>query len=163
MLLKMNGPSSVKELSQSVGASAETLYHHIHAMLRCGLIEVDGVRPANTQKEHTYRLSNPKLDFADTNEPHYFGERAKFVSATLRKTDRDYRAAVDAASKEPELLDLLLSRRTNVRINSETMAELKRRVRELGDWLIEQDDTKNGHRVSLNIVCAPASKKPSYE
>jgi DNA-binding transcriptional ArsR family regulator len=93
--LEAMGPSSVTELSRSVGLPADALYYHVRKLLAVGLLVERGTRPGDRRDETVFALPSPAIrlryDPADADQALSVG---KIASAMLRSSDRDFQAGL---------------------------------------------------------------------
>ena len=53
---------SVKEIAAQVGAKKESVYYHVHALVKSGIIVVHGQRSTNRRDEAVYRLKAKSVE-----------------------------------------------------------------------------------------------------
>ena len=97
--LEYLGPSSVSELSQTVGLSADALYYHINKLVAVGLIEERGTRPSDRRDETVFALPSTRIrlryDPANPEQAHFV---KRIVNSMLRTGGRDFEAGLKSAA-----------------------------------------------------------------
>ncbi|MEM4481433.1 MAG: winged helix-turn-helix domain-containing protein [Desulfurococcaceae archaeon] len=85
--LAVNGPMTIKELSDSLGLSPSTVYDHIRKLKEAGYIEEASEHPKKFKVEVYYRLSIPYMFFSEISslEPHLSPQLEKLKGA-IRNT-----------------------------------------------------------------------------
>jgi DNA-binding transcriptional ArsR family regulator len=93
--LQALGPSSIAELGASLGRAPDSLYYHVRALERVGLIVESGARRSGARTELLYDTPGRLvLDY----EPRTAAERRALVQLTrsvLRIAERDLNRAID--------------------------------------------------------------------
>jgi predicted ArsR family transcriptional regulator len=92
--LQALGPSSIAELGASLGRAPDSLYYHVRALEKVGLVVRAGTRTAGPRPEALYDVPG-KL--ALDHEPGSRRERdslARLVASALRIGERDFRRAL---------------------------------------------------------------------
>ena len=151
------GPCSVRELAEDVGCSQESLYYHVRALQKVGLIREHGKRPSNGRSEMLYDALADQLR-SDPNQttPQYLEAYRRAISALLRLTDRQVAAALERqAQAEARRPVSLLLRQLQVRLSAESQRDIARRIEALVDHIRDCDDPAQKTRIAYNFVSAP--------
>jgi DNA-binding transcriptional ArsR family regulator len=93
--LEAMGPSSVTELSGSIGLPADALYYHVRKLLAVGLLVEQGTRPGGRRDETVFALPSRSIRLRyDPADPEQARSVGKIASAMLRSGDRDFQAGL---------------------------------------------------------------------
>lgn len=95
--LSVSGPASIAELACDLGRAPDSLYYHVRALERVGLVVRRGTRPAGVRSEVIYDVPGARMVI--DREPSTRGEKQtlmRVVSAALRSAERELRGALDS-------------------------------------------------------------------
>ncbi|MFH1748446.1 MAG: helix-turn-helix domain-containing protein [Planctomycetota bacterium] len=154
------GASAVRELSDALGLRPESLYYHIRALQRHGLVVLHSKRKHKRRHEAVYALAAPRLTLDRTQRSRrYLDAVAKTCETLLRATARDYRAALRAAG------DLAVCPPGTLSVRRLVAALDRAGLRRLNDLLRQIDDLFERHQArlrdpvqSLTIALVPLRK-----
>ena len=155
--LSAYGPSSVREIAARIDRVPESLYYHVRALEKVGLVVLDGRRKAGRRQEAVYRLVAPRL-VADRKQRSiaYKDALARSCDAFMRLASRDHRAAIDRGflALDGPRRNLSVRRRT-ARLSPTDLARLNRLIDRAFDLLEKRDQTDGGERCGLTVVLTP--------
>lgn len=149
------GPATVRELAEALGRSPESLYYHLRALERVGLIE----DRSETGDERAYD-TRARLMVTDPSAtaPAYLQAYKKSAAALLRLAERFFARAVDAQaaakSRRPKTLRI---QQLQVRLDAQAKRELARRLDELVEFLAEADRGHGSEAIAVTLVSSPTS------
>ena len=152
-LMKL-GACTVRELADELGHAPAALYYHVHALEAAGIaIEIDK-RRAGSRPEGIYELVAEKImiDRSETSKP-FLSALAELQRATLRMAERELTRAVEARGDTPAAdttSPMLL--RISSRLRPRDAARAAKLLRELAQFLAENDDAAAGDAHSLTIA-----------
>ncbi len=89
------GPCSIAELADDLGRAPDSLYYHVRALTRAGLVVARGTRGAGAREEALFDV--PGSQMVIDKEPQTPRERKtllKLITAFLRIAERDFAAAL---------------------------------------------------------------------
>lgn len=85
--LAVNGPMTLKELSESLKLSPSTVYDHIRKLKEAGYIEEASEHPKRFKVEVYYRLSIPYMFFSEIiSLERHFSSQLGYLKETISKT-----------------------------------------------------------------------------
>ncbi len=154
-LLERSGPSSVRELAERIGMATESLYYHVHALVRAGLLRRTGQRRGATRPEALYEAIARHFSLDPQNRSsEYLDALAKVGSAALRAADRDYRRALVELEPQSRGVERTTDlRQLTVRLPPDAIAGLRQRLDALLAYVLEHE-TGDGHPCSVTtVVC----------
>jgi len=132
-VLEQMGTISVAELAVALGRPADSLYFHLRALVRAGLVRHAGHRERSGRREALYRTVKPELQLGY--QPRNATNRREvsaIVASMLRLANRDFRRSfqggrvvVSGAHRE------LWAWRKVGRLSHATLAQLNHRIQEL--------------------------------
>ncbi len=151
------GPCSVKDLAQGMGRSAESLYYHLRALEQVGLVVEHGLPSGGGHGEMLYETVAEQLVTDPTQTaPEYLAAFQRSAAALLRLTDRQLSAAIERQAEEGTQRPVSLRiQQLQLRLSPSAQRELARRLDELLEYLIENDDPQQAQRIALTLACTP--------
>ena len=155
--LSLLGTASVRELAQELDRSPESLYYHLRALEKAGLVVASGERAVRGRSEALYSTVAEELvtDPAQTS-PKYLDAYRRSASALLRLADRQLGAAIERQEEEgTERPVSLRIQQVQARLSPAAQRELARRLDAVIDYALEQDDAERGERVVVTVVSSP--------
>jgi predicted transcriptional regulator len=155
--LSVHGPSSVGELAERLGRAPESLYYHIRALSRVGLVLLDHKRKAARRSEAVYRLVAPRLVVESKQRSAKYAEALADTCATLlRQTERSYRAAAARSGlKVAGAARNVMVRRVTMRLNRKGLLAVNRALADLMVVLDKYKDAKPGDPHAITLVFTP--------
>jgi hypothetical protein len=151
---------SVRELSDALDVASESLYYHVHALVKAGLLQRLGERPAGRRREQLYRLIAPEIVIDPDQRSRAFVAALGDVGATaLRAAERGYRAALPRARSDPASGGVAQVRRWVVRLEPRSAAQLQDKLREL-ERFMQEHDVPGGQRYELTAVLTSLGSAP---
>ena len=154
------GACTVRELADELGHEPATLYYHVHALEEAGIaVEIDK-RRGGGRPEGVYELVAERIliDRAETSEP-FLSALADLQRATLRTAERELTRAVEARGDGGArgMASPMLLRLTS-RLSPRATTRAAMMIRELADFLAENDDPNTEIAYSLTVAFAPIGK-----
>ncbi|MEQ8768469.1 MAG: helix-turn-helix domain-containing protein [Planctomycetota bacterium] len=156
-LLSALGAASARELAEHLGRQAESLYYHLRALEKVGLIEIAEVRRVGRHKEKTYRpIARYLRTDPDQVDPDYLAAMQRSAAALLRLTERQLQSALEhqrdaGVTRHPAFRIQQLQ----VRLKPKVVAELNRRLNDLLQFIAESDDPEARELIAVTIAAAP--------
>ena len=96
-LLARTGPASAAELGQLIRRAPDSLYYHLRALERAGLVSLAGTRRRGGRAEAVYRSTHPEPAVRHDAVPNgNSAEVTAIVASMLRLGTRDFRRAAKA-------------------------------------------------------------------
>jgi len=149
-------PATVEELARHLGRSPRTLYHHLHPLVRAGLVEEAGERPTSKRPATIYRLPADRLELdPEDNSPRAREVRRKIARSALRSAMNLQERAIENPA------NVLAGRHRNVvlahrvaRLTPSGRARFNAKLHELYETLGELHDER-GTPFALTISLAP--------
>ncbi len=150
------GACSVKELGEATGRAPASLYYHIHELEEAGLIRKAPRRQAGGRVEGVYEPVADRIVLDRTERSgDFLSALADLHRSTLRKAEREIIAALGppSAPRDPpgESASLL---RATARLRPRAAARARRMMRELGEFVGENDDPSAPDTYALTIAFA---------
>ncbi len=154
-------PMSVRDLGELLGRLPVSLYYHLRALERAGLVVRAGDRGAGRGKETLYGLPAGEIAI----QPERRGRREvaalrKIGAGAFRQAMRLHDAMV-AEEPSPRLLrrEHLLAQRT-VRLDARGLEQVNRRLRDLADLLQDLEPALDGayYTVTLHLARNPSRR-----
>jgi DNA-binding transcriptional ArsR family regulator len=93
------GPSAVGEIAVHLRRSFGSVFHHVQALARAGLLKEVGRRPGPRRPETLYRVVAPRLAIAGTSAGPSGAIALRALLAILRQAGRDARACLENPSR----------------------------------------------------------------
>lgn len=148
----LKGPCAVADVAGTVRTPVKSLYYHVRAMKRAGLIREVGSRGLGRERESIFDATAERYTLQKSDRsPTYLEQEFKSVRATLRLATREYERAV---LEEADTFVLRLS----ARLKRQDYEAVKSRIQEALE-LAKQLDHKDGAIYTLTAVVA--EKPPS--
>jgi len=156
---------SVNELAPYVGLAPESIYYHVNNLVQAGLVKERHKRLSGKRMESVYELVAPQILVDKNNCSEDFLEALKNVySAALRSVERGLNRALDyektlkgSQRKTTELRHLI------VRLNPKSKAQVRRMLKDLDGFLLENNDpdAKNAYSITtiFNLMAPPSDKQ----
>jgi DNA-binding transcriptional ArsR family regulator len=157
-VLASMGTVSVVELAAALGRPPDSLYYHLRALQKVGLVYEDGTRESSGRSEKLYRSVSPDLRLQYIAGPKG-NEKAvtAIVDSMLRLTSRDFKAAyanpatvVDGSERE------IRATRSTGWLTHKQVAELNRQIQSMIDANIGSSPRKDDECLfALTVVLTP--------
>ena len=159
--LAVGVPRSVRELAETLGVRPESLYYHIHALRKHGLVVEHSRRRHKRRYEAVYALAAPRLKLDRTQRSRrYVDSVIRACELMLRATSRDYRAALydagDLATYPPEMLSV---RRLVAALDREGLRRLNQLMREIGGLFGHYQAHPGDQVQALTMVLVPRRRR----
>ncbi len=152
--LSLLGTASVRELADELGRSPESLYYHLRALAKIGLV-VERSDPDRTEALYATAAESFVTDPTQTSKG-YLDAYRRSASALLRLADRQLGAAIErqqeTKSKRPVSLRI---QQVQARLSPAAQRELAARLDDIVRFLIDEDDPEQSARVVVTLVGSP--------
>lgn len=155
--LQALGPSSIAELGASLGRAPDSLYYHVRALVKVGLVVSAGTRAAGARSEALYDVPGKLvLD----HEPATRREEealARLVASALRIGERDFRRAfVDGRARHRRSAQRnAWGGRMKSWLTPEELAEVRAHVEALSELFARGRRRPGSELAALAFVLAP--------
>lgn len=155
--------ASVAEIAATLGTAADSLYYHVKALLKCGLVLPAGERGKGRNRETLYETVSPvmRLRYKPSSPGRVRGV-AKIVGSMLRLADRDFRrslaaddARVDGASRE------LWAWRATGWLEPDELSRLNKKIRNLNR--AASRPRGRGRLYAVTLVLVPLDRRRRKE
>ena len=148
------GAASVRELADELGREPATLYYHVHALVKAGLVRDDGLRKLGGRPEKLYSLVAQRIliDRDSASRP-FLSALLELNRSTLRTAERELEASVMARrTGEPDDTTMLL--RLSSRLKPRDAARAAAMLRGALEFMAERDAPGSGdlHTVTVALV-----------
>jgi DNA-binding transcriptional ArsR family regulator len=151
-------PMSVREIGEALGRLPVSLYYHLHALARAGLVERAGPRPAARGKEALYALRAAQLTIQpDVRGPGEIAAMRKIAAGVFRRAQRLNDAIVGERPARRRLRrEHVLAQRT-VRLDAKGLERINRLLLELLEQMRHASHATGGrfYTVTLHLVRSP--------
>lgn len=156
-LMCVLGECTVRELAERLGRSPESLYYHVRALERVGLIVLTRRRSTAGKPEALYHLAGEYL-FTDPTQtdPEYLSAMQRSVSSLLRLADRQLHAALETQKEQgtPRAPNFRIQQ-YQARLSRRDLKRLQALLDELSTFLEEHDDPRESAISSVTFAVAP--------
>ncbi len=152
---------SVKEIAAQVGAKKESVYYHVHALVKSGIIVLHARRSTNRRDEAIYRLKSKSVEIHPRHlSKAYLEAMADLVSAGLRLSDRQHRAALldpDTVVTGPDRERGYIQ--TQARLNKSSLRKLNRMMEDVYEFICDHEVPEGeGVSYSVSMLIHPTSR-----
>jgi len=151
---------SVRELAEALDLPMESLYYHIHALVRAGLLVREGQRAAKTRSEAVYRLLARQISVDWSNRtPEYLAALKKAVRLAHRFSERMMEEAIDrdTCRMGGPTAQAHVQQET-VRLGKAKMRQLIGMLKEIDRFVIENNDPAAESTYVVTATVAPVLK-----
>ncbi len=155
--LAARGPMAVRELAAAIHARPSALYYHLAALLRVGLVVVDGHRVVRRKRELLYASPAPRMRFKRAlQDPRNAKLFVRIAASMTRQMQRDFRRGMHAngAFTTGGRRNLGLFRLVGSP-DARTLRQINRRLDDVAE-LLWQSAAGSGKVISFGWVMAPA-------
>ncbi len=150
------GASSVKEIAAEIGRAPETLYYHVHELVKAGIVREKSRRPAGKRVEAVYELTATRIIIDHRGRSKAFlSALADLYRATLRSAERELARALEQEQKRkrgPRRSTAVM--RLTVRLSSESAQRLPGLLQEVVDSLTDEKEEAGARDYSLTVAVA---------
>jgi len=150
---------SVREMAEHLGMRAESIYYHVHELVKAGLLIGKRQRPAITRSEVAYQLLARKIyvDWTNTDRA-YRAALKKAVRVAHRLSERIMEEALDDPScRFGGLAAGARIQQESVRLSKKKFRELIRKLHEIERFIMENNDPGQNTTYVLTAAVAPLS------
>ena len=158
-LMENRGVLSVREMAAHLGMATESLYYHVNALAKLGLLVETGRRAGTTRPEALYALCADRV-YVDweNRKPAYRAALKKAVRIAHRLSERVTQAAVDDAACPMNSPDAgARFQQECVFLDEERLRQLMDKLLEIDRFLAEHQDPKAEHAYVITVAVAPRS------
>lgn len=154
-------PMSVREIGEAVGRLPVSLYYHLRALERVGLIVRAGRREAERGEETLYRLPADEITIRPSARGRAEIEAMRKIGAgAFRRAQRLHDAMVrEAPARQASKREHLLAQRT-VKLDAQGLEHVNGLLRELTDLLENAPSAEDGayYTVTLHLARNPVRR-----
>lgn len=158
LAMEMLGPSTVAELADHLGRSAESLYYHIRKLEAVGLVEPTDAVVRNRREEIVYRLCAQRIRVDMTNRsPSFIETLIKGTRTLIRHAERCLEFALRRS-------DTVLTNnfrecrvvQVSMRLSKAQIQELNERILDLESYLENASASSKEKKYVITVVLSPA-------
>ncbi len=156
---------SAAEIAAYLSRRPETLYYHLHALERVGIIAPAGTQNTGVREETLYRLRGRHIRIdSEKSSAAFLQAMAKGCRALLRYAERTFVSALRASSGARLRRERALRiEQRQVTLSPARLAELNRRLDELHHFLNEESRPDREKAFLITLCIAPARPASSKE
>lgn len=154
------GPATVRSLAEHLGRSAESLYYHLRALEKVGLI-VDKTPASSSAGEAVYDtparmiVTDPKVS-----KPAYLAAYRKSASALLRLVDRQLMSALTRQEERRSARARSLRiQQLQVRLAPADARVLARKLDDIMEFLTEREVADGKEVIAVTLVSCPLEEQ----
>jgi DNA-binding transcriptional ArsR family regulator len=148
---QLKKPSTAAELASRLGMQEKSLYYHLRALAKVGLIYECGVRHAAKKPQAIFQAAMRAVRIQpDLAQAEHRRIAVKNTSALLRTVAREFEAAIETEPDHARELGFILRR--TIKLNSEQSQWLRTQIVTLLDQVVESD---NGVETTLTTLLVP--------
>ncbi len=153
------GSSTIGEIAEAMGRSAESLYYHMEQLRRVSAVRLVERRKGKRQLERVYELVANDFRINETaHSPAFRRALKKAARALLQQSATEMEASIDSGqANKGDSAQTHRIGRDIVCLSDEALAELNERIVELHEWLGELDDDDAAHRIALTLAMCKLS------
>jgi DNA-binding transcriptional ArsR family regulator len=158
-VLMQMGRASVAEIARTLGRPPDSLYYHVRALDRAGLVRQAGNRGGGRRREAIYRTDAPELTLRyDPTSPANVRGTVKIIGSMLRLTARDFRRAFRKGNAvvEGPRREMWAIRATGW-LTPAMIAAVNRRMRELKN-VVSKRGNRAGRLYAITLVLVPLDR-----
>lgn len=159
-LLSATGMQSISDIAALLGRSPHSLYHHIRALLRVGLVLKMGVRKKGRRNEVLYAAPGRRIRVrTDLESPVFLRNMRRHLSSMLRITERDFRRRLERPREVRTIPSVNFSiGRVKGRLTDPQIREVHRLMKRL--WQLMTPAQTEGTLHALTMVIVPLQGGP---
>lgn len=148
---------AVRELAEHLGRPVESVYYHVHQLVKVGLVESVGSRPGTTRPETLYQVVARRLSVDRENpSPRYQQVLKKAVHSALLFADRLAQRAFDDDRGVLGGPDANFQvRQRSARLSKSKLRELAAMLAEVDRFLVENNDLSTETSYVVTTAYAP--------
>lgn len=152
---------SVREIAEHLSMPTESVYYHVHHLVKSGLLIQKGKRSCTTRSETIYQLLARSIcvDWSNSSTE-YQDALKKAVRVAHRLAERMMEAAID--SEECRLGGLTANARVqqeSVRLGKDKLRELIKMLHEIDEFILENNDPEEETTYVVTATVAPILKR----
>ncbi len=154
--LSVIGPSTIAELAGHLERSPESLYYHVRALQKVGLVEEVEARGTQGRKEAVFDVIARGI-FTDPTQTstRYIEAMKRSAASLLRLADRQLQRTLDQQKADgSQRPPTYRSMQYHSRLTPASVRELNKLLDQVGEFMAEHDDP-DGSMISLTVACAP--------
>ncbi len=150
------GRMTVSDLAERLGRTPESIYYHMRALSRAGLIVEHEIRPTGGRPEAVYGLPAEVLVTDPTQtSPSYLEAMRRSSAAMLRLASRQIDSALKRQRSEARKRHAAFCmQHAQARLRPRDISELNRRIDDVMT-LLQERDHPDGETVAVTIAGAP--------
>lgn len=162
--MQAGGPCTVAELAARMDRKPSSLYYHVHALARAGLLVERGRRKSGARDQVVYGLVADKIQIDHRLQSGAMARTlARSAAAYLRQAEREYRAGLlaPASTATARTRRGLFAARMKARLTPQALEQVTRHVLAIQRVFTEQRPSQQGRLCSFTAVLAPADARRS--
>jgi len=149
--------ASVGEIANWTGRETTSLYYHLRALIRVGLVRVVEKRSAKRRDEQVFELIAPMFDRpVKRDDPEYMEAHKTTVSNTILYVEKNYRQAI-----ENEDFDGLFVHTLNAYLTEGEIERLKALFEKAIHRARRVSRPGKGRRIAMVVAVAPVQRNSS--
>jgi predicted ArsR family transcriptional regulator len=148
---------SVREIAQYLGMQTESVYYHVHQLVKAGLLNKKGRRSCTTRDEAVYQLlaRHIYVDWSNVT-PAYREALKKAVRTAHRLSERMIETAIDSDTcRLGGLTAHARIQQESARLSKEKLRELIRMLMEIDRFVMENSDPEEETTYVVTASVAP--------
>ena len=156
------GPVSIAQLARQMDRSPNSLYYHVRALAKAGVLVVRGSRRGVRRSEAVYDLAATRIAMAcSTASPADREAAIRNVSALLRLAGREFRRAIDSTDAVSSGLPRnICGRRFRAWLRDQDLIRVNRLLDRIDRILVQANKRRKGRPFALTTVLVPLARKP---
>jgi len=158
-VLMQMGKASVTEIARTLGRPPDSLYYHVRALERAGLVVQAGSRGRGRRREAVYRTDAPELTLRyDPSSAANVRGTVRIIDSMLRLTGRDFRRGYRAghAVVEGPRREIWAIRATGW-LTPAMIQDVNRRMRDLKN-VVAKRGNRAGRLYAITMVLVPLDR-----
>jgi DNA-binding transcriptional ArsR family regulator len=151
-------PRAVSEIAAGLGKSPQTIHYHTNELVESGLLIAVEERKsyARTEKLYVHKGLDTFTGYSYKESAEYREEIVNGMQAVFRTMGREMAEAQEAIGLDDEIAKLVAYQQNVIRVSAEHAQEIRRRLYELRQALLEYDDPNGQYRVRTAVYMAPS-------
>jgi len=153
------GRCTVGQIAESLEWKAESLYYHVNALVKVGLLRPVEQIKGRFRSETLFEAVAPKIVLdRDNRSSGYLAAVRDVYRAALRAAERDLENALAAERKGKGPRRNAMLRQFNVRLSAADLKRLESMLDQISDFLAEHEHSATCDQVSLTVVLSKKAR-----
>lgn len=151
-------PRAVSDIAAGLGKSPQTIHYHTNELVEAGLLIAVEERKsyARIEKLYVHKGVDTFSGYAKDESPEYRDEIVNGMHAVFRTMGREMAEAHEAMELEIEMSKLVAYQQNVIRVSAEHAVEIRRKLYELRQALLDYDDPNGQYRVRTAVYMGPS-------